>query len=521
MGLYSKHNGTIKNDYYEYFKKISHRGPNNSIYTKIKNVYIGFHRLAIQETALDGNQPFEYKNSLITCNGEIYNYKDLINKYKLNISNNSDCLTILELYKSLSFEDFLNVLKNELIAEFSFIIYDFDENNVLTKIIASRDVVGVRPLFYGNDTDNNIIFSSEIKGIPNDINIMEFPCGHLYINDLLNNTITLTDFRYIYDIKEKEENLNNIKNTLIDAVKNRMICDNNIEIAYLLSGGLDSSLICSIASKLSKNKIKTFSIGFEGFTDLPYAKKVADFIGSDHTEIIITEKEALDVIDDVIYCLETYDITTIRASVPNYLLAKYIRNNTNISVCLSGEGSDELLSGYIFNYNAPNDIELHNCSINYVKNIHLYDGRRCDRCLSYFGLEARVPFLDLNFIKAVWETPALLRMPTKNRIEKFILREAFNDNTYLPNECLFRKKEAFSDGISSKNKSWFKIIESNIKCIKRDDSPTIESSYYKNKFIEFFGENRLNIIPNYWQPAFQNNNIYIDPSARILNVYND
>lgn len=511
-------------DYYQNFLKIKHRGPDSSIFTNINNVFIGFHRLSILETSFIGNQPFYLNNSILICNGEIYNYKELINKYKLDINSNADCLVILHLYKKLPEYEFYNVLKNDIKAEYSFIIFDFDDNHNLIKIVASRDHVGVRPLYYST-FEEELIFSSELKGIPELFleNVKEFPCGHLYINDLKNKEIRCIDYTSIYDTEEIKDDINNqiinIKNTLIDAVKRRLIVDDNIEIGYYLSGGLDSSILCSIASKLQPNKrIKTFSIGLEGSTDLPYAKKVADYINSDHTEIVITENDILNVIDKVIYTTCTYDITTIRASCGQYLISKYINENTNIKVIINGDGSDEVLGGYLFNYYAPNSLEFHESCKEMVNKIHLFDGRRLDRCLSYFGLEARVPFLDIDFIKAVWEIPAIYRMPSYKNIEKYLLRKAFED--FLEKDCLYRKKEAFSDGITSKTKSISSILEERLKDFPiYDNCPTKESSYYKFLFKKYFNDKCFHILPHYWQPKFTNK-VFIDPSARVLSVYN-
>lgn len=514
-------------DYYNYFQKIKHRGPDASIYTQINNVAIGFHRLSILERSFNGNQPYMIDNTIFICNGEIYNYEDLIKEYNLKINNHADCLTILHLYKNLPEDEFLNVLKNKIKAEYAFMIFDFDENHQLKKIIASRDHVGVRPLYYGYN-DDEMFFSSELKGIPIDFEPKEFPCGNLFIYDYKKKESTYLDYTTIYDTVEVEDDyknyLNNIKDSLTEAVKRRLIADDDVEIGFYLSGGLDSSLLCSIASKLLYPKrIRTFAIGFKESTDLPYAKMVAEYINSDHTEIIIDENDALKIIDDVIYATCTYDVTTIRASCGQYLISKYIKENTNIRVIINGDGSDEVCGGYIFNYNAPSPKDFHDACKKYVKEIHMYDGRRLDRTLSYFSLEARVPFLDIDFIKSYWNIPANLRMPVYKNVEKYLLREAFDDYKHLPKECLFRKKEAFSDGISSKKKSWFKTIQDMISELELNpsdyDAPTEEAAYYKKVFIKRFGKNKLNIIPAYWQPAFQNNSGYIDPSARILDAY--
>jgi asparagine synthase (glutamine-hydrolysing) len=515
-----------KNDYYNYFNKISHRGPDASICMNFHETMIGFHRLAIINKNLNGMQPFFDNNLIFICNGEIYNYNDINIKY--NISNvSSDCMCILELYKLLNFDDFINVINKELIGEFAFIIFEYNTDG-LSKIIAGRDIFGVRPLYYSKNNNNDYLFSSEIKGIPTEFeNVNEFPCGSIitfnYIDNIetcydITNNIYNLDINYDYD-------LDKIKIDLINAVKIRLMADDVNDIGFYLSGGLDSSIICSIASKLVYPKqIKTFSIGFEGSTDLPFAKKVAEYINSIHKEVIITEEQALNVIDDVIYATCTYDITTIRASCGQFLLSKYIKDNTNIKIIINGDGSDEVLGGYIFNYNAPSPIDFHNSCIKYTKEIHMYDGRRLDRTLAYFGLEARVPFLDISFVKTIWELPPNIRMPTYKNCEKYLLREVFNDEYYLPLDCLFRKKEAFSDGISSKDKSWFNIINDKINTIITDDidlkeSPSKEAFYYKSKFIEYFGEKRLNIIPHYWQPDFLKDNNYVDPSARTLNIY--
>ena len=515
-----------KKDYNNYFNKISHRGPDASILLNYYESMIGFHRLSIINKKLSGMQPFIDDNLILVCNGEIYNYSDI--NYKFNLKNySSDCACILELYKNYSFNKFVEIINKEVIGEFAFLIFDYN-NDGLSKVIAGRDIFGVRPLYYSKTQNNDYLFSSEVKGIPPEFeNVLEFRCGsilELNYNKSIETFYDITNNIYNLDIN-KGYNLIKIKESLENAVKIRLMADNPDEIGFYLSGGLDSSILCSIASKiLYPKRIKTFSIGFKGSTDLPYASKVANFINSIHKEIIINEDEALKIIDDVIYSTCTYDITTIRASCGQFLLSKYIKEFTNIKIIINGDGSDEVLGGYLFNYYAPNANDFNKSCKKYTKEIHLYDGRRLDRTLAYFGLEARVPFLDINFVKTIWELPPEIRMPTYNNCEKFLLRQVFNDEKYLPEDCLFRKKEAFSDGISSKEKSWFSIITNKINEIISDDTdlnncPSKEAFYYKKKFIEFFGEKRLNIIPHYWQPDFISKNHYIDPSARILNVY--
>ena len=525
-GIWTYISKTKKKNYYEYFNKIAHRGPDASVYMNYKEVDIGFHRLAIINKDMKAMQPFIDENVILICNGEIYNYKEIA--YKYNIQCVNDCMCLIKLFKIVGENNFARIVNDEIIGEFAFVILKYDnENKKLEKIVAGRDIFGVRPLYYSKNEDDEFIFSSELKGIPKDFkDVLEFPCGSVVVYDYYNNTETSYDItKNIYNTETNSDyDLSNIKEKLIEAVKIRLMADDIDDIGFYLSGGLDSSIICSIASKLVYPKrIKTFTIGFENSTDIPYAAKVAKFINSIHKEIIITEKEALDAIDDVIYATCTYDITTIRASCGQYLLSKYIKENTNIKIIMNGDGSDEVLGGYIFNYYAPDADTFHESCIKYTKNIHMYDARRLDRTLAYFGLEARVPYLDINFVKNYWQIPKEMRMPAYNNCEKFLLRQVFNDNYYLPEDCLFRKKEAFSDGISSKDKSWFSIINDKMNEIEinEDDlmGPSKEADYYKRKFIEYFGEERLNIIPGYWQPDFIAANIYIDPSARVLKIY--
>jgi asparagine synthase (glutamine-hydrolysing) len=266
-------------------------------------------------------------------------------------------------------------------------------------------------------------------------------------------------------------------------------------------------------------------------TDLLYARKVAKHIGSNHTEVFFTPEEGLEAIRDVIFTTETWDTTTIRASVGQYLVCKHIGTNTDAKVVMVGEGPDEVCSSYLFNYYAPNGNDLHDAAKDYVKEIHMYDGRRADRCISRWGLEGRIALLDPEFIEAYWSIPSEQRHPKYMDMEKWWLRQAFAESNILPFDVLWRKKEAFSDGISCKTKSWFEIIQDHIKTLVTDEEfktaplgPTIEAHYYKKVFIEFFGVKRLDILPNYWQPrwnAYGKLANYVDPSARTLNVYNE
>jgi asparagine synthase (glutamine-hydrolysing) len=330
-----------------------------------------------------------------------------------------------------------------------------------------------------------------------------------------------------------------VRTSVINSIKRRLHSDR--PIAFLLSGGVDSSLVAAISAKIlseTNGHIRTFCCGIKGSTDMIYAKKVADHIGSNHTEVYFTEEEGLDAIKDVIRTTETWDITTIRASVGQYLVSKYISTHTDCKVVLVGEGPDEVCSSYLFNFYAPNGEELDKSSKEYVNKIHMFDGRRADRCVSRWGLEARIPLLDPEFIEAYWNIDPTLRMPTTYKMEKYLFRKAFDNSSIilnlLPDEVLWRKKEAFSDGVSSKERSWFQMIQEHIdkKFEKKNYDipteilnsfvpPTKESQYYLYKFIEYFGVNRVNILPHYWQPKWTINGSgkFIDPSARVLSVY--
>lgn len=515
------------------FMNLKHRGPDFSSFQKFENLFIGFHRLSIISPSFKSNQPFIINNNdktiVFICNGEIYNFVELIYKYNLSISDKSDCLTIPYLYLDLN-EKFIDVLKYQVKGEYAFVLFEFNNEQKLNKILVGRDHIGVRPLYYSY-TKEHLFFSSEIKGMTfiND-NIKEFNPGNLLEINLENNNVTnfkFNDFNYVYDIKpiinqNEEFYLNKIKTALINSIKRRLIADK--PIGFLLSGGVDSSLVASISASILKTPINTYCCGMENGTDLDYANQVAKHINSNHTSVLFTANEALATIKDVIYTTETWDTTTIRASVGQYLVSKYIGTNTNFKVILVGEGPDEICSSYLFNYYAPSKEELHETAIEYVKNIHLYDGKRADRCISKWGLEARIPFLDPEFIEAYWSIPAEWRHPNYKGIEKWWLRKAFEGSNYLPDNILWRKKEAFSDGISGKNNSWYEIIQDHVKNIyidKNNNSPTLESSYYKNIFINYFKENNINIIPNYWQPKWivNKSDNYIDPSARTLLIY--
>lgn len=526
--------GKDLNDIYKKFQSLSGRGPDNYNFSVIDNkIIIGFHRLSIMDVSKKGNQPFRYLNDeteyICICNGEIYNADKIKKELKYDFTSFSDCEVLIPLYLKYG----KNMYKY-LDGVFSFVIVELKNNYY--NVLACRDRIGVRPAFIGyNNNNGSLAISSEVKGLLNLFdNIEVFPPGkYLNFSSTCDTTFTYEtyyEFKYKYNKLPFSSNiLLDIKNKFTDAVRKRLITDR--PLCALLSGGLDSSLVCSIASRLLKEcgqKLYTFSIGMPGSPDNMYAKKVADFIGSVHTVVNINNAEALSAIKDVVWATETFDITTIRASTGQYLISKYISENTNFKVVLSGDGSDELTSGYLYNYNCPNHDDLHNEAVKRIKEIHLYDSLRADRATCIHGLELRVPFLDYKFIDYYLSINPELRQPTSDCMEKYLLRKSFEG--YLPNEVLWRQKEAFSDGISSQEDSWYKTIQNHVenRFSEKDlleakinfshCSPTTkESLYFRNMFNKLFGNKYSNVIPNMWMPMWSNTD---DPSARtIKNIY--
>lgn len=531
------------------FWNLKPRGPDNSYLENYGDVWIGFHRLAILDTSFKSNQPFVFQEKertvIFICNGEIYNFRELIEKYDLPINTDSDCMTIPELYLKYTrnegdVKDFFDLFQNNIKGEFAFVMFEFDRLKNLKKIFASRDQIGIRPLYTNTTITDELIFSSEVKGTNSyDGEISEFPPGCITIYNFddfgkqVDKTIYTFKNVYVQDnfTSSEEYHLQSVKNAVINSVKRRL--DSDRPLAFLLSGGVDSSLVASISAKLLGYPIRTFCCGMNEGTDLIYARKVAEHIRSNHTEVLFTPQDGLDAIRDVIWKTETWDTTTVRASVGQYIVSKYIGTKTDAKVVLVGEGPDEVCSSYLFNWYAPSGKALHQTALEYVENIHYFDSRRGDRCLSGWGLEGRVPLLDPEFIEAYWNIPAEMRMPQYKGIEKWWLRKAFDGTDLLPNEVLYRTKEAFSDGVSSKEKSWFQIIQEYVELLISDKDlenaaniyphctpQTKEAFYYRRVFCEFFGENRQTIIPHYWQPKWNADGEevteYVDPSARTL-----
>jgi len=532
-------------NHYENFKKIEHRGPDMSIFQSFivgeYNVYLGFHRLAIIDV-LHGNQPFIYQDDkrkiYLLCNGEIYNYKSIIEKYQLDTK--SDCHVILDLYLKYSDNSVTEILK-ELDGEFAFSIIEYNIETNDISFMMSRDRFGIRPLFYTRLIENGkygYAFCSEMKGICNYGEIYQFTPRTIQINNYTNSNKIWEENNYDYYKIDKKTNKyelfdvvdihRKIRETLIRSVELRLQSER--PIGALLSGGLDSSLIASIASQLLRKqgkKLKTFAIGMDDSPDLHYARIVSKWIESEHYEIIIPPEEWLKNLKKVIEQIETYDMTTIRASTGQYLLGKWISENTDIKVLLNGDGSDELCSGYMYFFNSPDSVSSHNENIRLLNEIHFYDVLRVDRGMCGNGLEARVPFLDHNFVDLYLSIPFDLRHPIKGiQMEKQLLRDSFKDTLLLPDEVLYRKKEAFSDGVSGMKKSWFQMIEEleEVRNVENKNyyylkPKTNEGYYFRNIFDNLYpNQSHILSIGHFWLPKWCGN--IINPSARILDIYN-
>ena len=533
---------TIKNA----FDKGRSRGPEYSKLVNVFNVTLGFHRLAINgydkenpKVMENSNQPFHLNDCWLICNGEIYNWEKLFSfiSSDKNLCR-SDCDIILHLYVRFGIEQTLQMIDGV----FSFIIVD---NRESCKIFIARDTYGVRPLFYSYNTKHQFMFASEMKqliDICDGNQILQFEPGTYseYVRDPRNDyyhfkkhkSFSMPNSFTDYTIETEEDALFKIRASLIKAVEKRV---NNTDrpICCLLSGGLDSSLIAALVKRCSKNQLHTWSIGLKGSEDLRYAKLVSEHIGSIHHSYEVNESEFLEAIDEVIYNIESYDTTTVRSSVGNWLISKKIKENSDAKVVFNGDGSDELTGGYLYFYKAQNNIEFDKECRRLLSDIHYFDVLRSDRSISSHGLEARTPFLDRGFIQTYLSIPPNLRFHVENnKCEKYLLRKAFDRYNLLPNEVLWRTKEAFSDGVSKQNISWYEIIQEYINKFYlnksnemqtvnydkyKDNNPptTLEQFYYREIFEKYY-PNQSTSIPYFWMPKFVEAN---DASARTLDIY--
>lgn len=416
------------------FDRTISRGPDDTRIMDTGHGLLGFHRLAIMGLTDEGMQPFSLDKDVLVCNGEIYGFRPIKKNLETKgyvFQSDSDCEILLPLYREYGADMFAM-----LDAEFALILYDGQTQEYL----AARDPIGIRPLYYGYDKEGAIIFASEAKNLVDLCDrIMPFPPGHYYKNG---EFICYRDITKVAKVctDDLETICRNIHNKLCAGIEKRL--DSDAPLGFLLSGGLDSSLVCAVSAKLLDRPIRTFAIGMsEDAIDLKYAKEVADYIGSDHTEVIITRDQVIGALPDVIQALGTYDITTIRASIGMYLICKAIHETTDVRVLMTGEISDELF-GYKYTDFAPSPEEFQKESVKRIHEIHMYDVLRADRCISVHSMEARVPFGDLDFASYVMSIDPAKKMNTYNK-GKYLLRRAF-EGDYLPQDILMREKAAFS-----------------------------------------------------------------------------
>ncbi len=518
-----------------------HRGPESSnlIFSVNNNdIAFGFHRLAINGLSAISDQPFDIDNCILICNGEIYNYKKLYSELNIIPKTNSDCEVIIYLYRKFGIENTLQMLDGV----FAFMLYD----NINNKVYIARDPYGVRPLFtYKLNVKSNIYgFASELKQLyplkynyeEGELNQFNPGTYRIYNNtsdgyqlekEKCYNTFNFANL----DILEKENwqlYYNLIRNKFEEAVKKRVETTER-PIACLLSGGLDSSLVTSLVKKYyNGSQLETYSIGLEGAEDLKYAKQVAEFLNTKHTEIIVSETDFFNAIPEVIEKIESYDTTTVRASVGNYLIGKHIRAHSDAKVIFNGDGSDELCGGYLYMHCAPNALEFDLECKRLLNEICYFDVLRSDRSISTNGLEPRTPFLDRGWVELYLSIPKEVRFHALHKLpEKYLLRKAFDNGGYLPDNILWRTKEAFSDGVSSLNRSWYSIIDEKVKILTGsfavnevttvNKPTTLEQHYYRDIFDTLY-LGCDSVIPHFWMPRFVEAN---DASARTLKVYSE
>lgn len=542
----------------EQFDKGTRRGPESSKLLHLAdNAIAGFHRLAINGLDDESMQPIWFENKMLICNGEIYNYKDLYKQMNSTPTTNSDCEVILHLYCRYGIDQTLKMLDGV----FAFAIYDMD----LQQMFVARDPYGVRPLYLWRSNNNNIfLFASEMKvitkfhtNVVDDTSPEEYAKGNIAITQfspghymtihhhqyfkmwMVNETKKYYEIGSIPSFSNPLPIYNDIVYYLRDAVVKRCLTTDR-PIACLLSGGLDSSLITALVREFYDNHcwqnkvLETYSIGLADSEDLKYARIVANHLGTRHCEVIITEDDFFNAIPEVIEAIESYDTTTVRASIGNYLLGKYISQHSSAKVIFNGDGADELCGGYLYMHNAPDSIEFDKETKRLLSDIHLFDVLRSDKCISSHGLEPRTPFLDKTFVQYYLSLSAQTRChPLRNECEKHVLRTAFSTVTnLLPKEILWRTKEAFSDGVSSQGRSLYTILQekiSQIAGIRENydnttyDEPdhlrptTLEQHYYR-RIYDYIYPHTAKIVPYFWMPKYTNSS---DPSARTLaSLYN-
>ena len=504
----------------EGFAQTVSRGPDDTRIVDTGHGVLGFHRLAIMDLSDDGMQPFELNGDYVVCNGELYGFaaeRDLLVKKGYQFTSDSDCEILLPMYREYGTDMF-----TRLDAEFACVIYD----GATGEFIAARDPIGIRPLYYGYDKNGVIVFASEPKNLVGMCeHIMPFPPGCYYKGGEFHR---YEDIAAVASVSGDglEEACKKIREKLIAGVEKRLIAD--AKVGFLLSGGLDSSLVCAIAARQSKTPIRTFAIGMsKDAIDLKYARQVADFICADHTEVFMTPEDVISYLPDVIRLLGTFDITTIRASMGMYLVCKAIHEQTDIRVLLTGEISDEIF-GYKYTDFAPSAEAFQTEAQKRVRELHMYDVLRADRCISVNSLEARVPFGDLDFVRYVMSLDPEMKRNHYN-MGKYLLRHAFEGLEYLPDSILWRQKAAFSDAVGH---SMVDILKEYAEGLYTDEEfeakrarythaqPFTKESLLYREIFERYYPGQADMIVDFWMPnrEWEGCNVN-DPSARVLANY--
>jgi len=551
-GVFNIHSGmqvperqVLRQQVLEMSKRIRHRGPDWSGIYSGQTAILAHERLSIVDP-VSGGQPLKSKDGkvILAVNGEIYNHRELREQLKdeCEFLTGSDCEVILALYRKKGI-DFLE----DLNGIFAFMLYD-EEKDIF---LIARDPIGVIPLYIGHDKDGHILVSSELKGLEDYATEYEpFLPGHYYYSEDKKMTSWYTRDWMKYDnVKNNSASVQELREAMEGAVHRQLMSD--VPYGVLLSGGLDSSITSVIAKKYAAKRVETggksdawwpqlhsFAIGLKGAPDLVAAKKVADMIGTIHHEISYTIEEGLDAVRDVIYYIETYDVTTVRASTPMYLLARVIRS-MGIKMVLSGEGADEIFGGYLYFHKAPDAKSFHEETVRKISKLHLYDCLRANKSLSSWGIEGRVPFLDKEFLDVAMRLNPEVKMAPGKVIEKKILREAFED--LLPAEIVWRQKEQFSDGVGY---NWINTLKATTTAaVSDEDMANVakrfpinpprnkEEYYYRTIFEEHFpSDNAARCVPSVpsvacstaealvWDEAFKNQN---DPSGRAVKDVHD
>lgn len=502
-------------------EKVAHRGPDHSEMKQITDdIMFSFHRLRINGINSESDQPMKLDGTYLIANAEIFNHKELARTYKFDIKSESDCEVILHMYKQFGIDRTLK----ELDGEFALVIYDSKKDEVF----AARDHLGIRGMYMGTRGEE-VYIASEAKALIHTDEVKQFPPRQWW-SSKSKAFKTYFHLRFNKHSEQREKtHLKTINHLLRSAVQKRMMSDR--KIGCLLSGGLDSSLIAAIVAESAEDRkdIETFSIGMEGSPDLIAAQAVADHIGTKHYSIQADESEFLAALKETVYKCGSYDVTTIRASVGHQLVSNYIKNHSDVKVVFTGETADEFGS-YLYFQNAPSPDDFQKEAIRLLEDIHYFDMLRGDRSVSSAGLEARVPFADKAFMTYYMGIEAEQRMFDNSKMEKYLIRKAFERDGLLPDEVLWRRKNGFSDSVSKKDKSWSEVITEFVDSIVSDseyererhsfthDMPqTKEGYWYRKLFTDMYGDACNKLTPYQWLPRWCGD--IVDPSARVLEMY--